>query len=107
MKVINLATVTVDTTAGGVEIFSSAAARIATTEGLNCVVINPSVDISLVDAGGLQISSGIPGAVVGTVANSPFVCPAGIPTEVKHNSGALRAIAGASSTVKIGLGAKP
>ena len=112
MKVVNLATVAVDTTAGGTEIFSSGQARIATSEGMGCIVINPSVDIVLVDAGGLQPSSQIPnlagtgmGAVAGTATNSPFVCPAGVPTVVLHRSGPVRAISTAgTSTVKIGVG---
>ena len=107
MQVVNLATVSVATTAGGTEIFSSAAARIATSEGMNCLVINPSVDIALVDAGGTLPSSNIPGAIEGTVANSPFVCPAGVPTVVLHRGGAVRAIASATSTVKIGVGVAP
>lgn len=102
MKVVNLATVAVDTTAGGTEIFSSAAARIATTEGLEAVVIEPTVDIMLVDAGGLQVTSAIPGAVVGTAANSSLRCVAGVQTTVRHRSGPLRAISSAgTSTVKV------
>ena len=108
MKVVNLATVSVDTTAGGTEIFSAAAARLATSEGMGCIVVNPSVDIALVDAGGLNISSVVPGAVAGTAANSPFVCPAGIPTEIRHRSGPVRAISSSgTSTVKIGVGETP
>lgn len=102
MKVVNLATVSVPTTAGGTEIFSSAAARIATIEGLDAVVINPSTDIALVDSGGLIVTSAIPGAVAGTAANSACLCPAGVPTVVQHRSGALRAIAvTATATVKV------
>lgn len=108
MKIVNLATVAVDTTAGGTEIFSSAAARIATTEGMGCVIVNPSVDIVLVDAGGLLVTSAIPGAVVGTSANGAAVCPAGIPTEIRHKSGPIRAIStSGTSTVKITVGETP
>lgn len=108
MKIVNLATVAVDSTAGGTEIFSAAQARIAVTEGMGCVVINPSVEIVLVDPdSGSQISSKIPGAVVGTAANSPFICPAGTPTVVEHRSGPVRAICATSSTVKIGVGETP
>lgn len=108
MRVVNLATVSVDTTAGGTEVFSSAAARIATTEGMEAIVINPSVDIALVDPGGSQISSAIPGAVVGTYANSPFYCPAGVPTVILHRSGPIRAISSSgTSTVKVGVSEAP
>ena len=108
MKVVNLATVSVDTTAGGTEIFSAAAARIAASEGMGCVIINPSVEIVLVDPGGNLPSSSIPGAVVGTYANSPFTCPAGVPTVVLHRSGPIRAISSSgTSTVKVGVGEAP
>lgn len=115
MQVVNLATVSVATTAGGTEIFSSAQARIATSEGMDSLVLNPSVDIVLVDAGGLQVSSRIPlidgtgqGAVAGTVANSPFVCPAGVPTVIQHRSGAVRGIStSGTATVKVGVGCAP
>lgn len=115
MKVVNLDTVSVPTTAGGTEIFSSAQARIATKEGMECIIVNPSTDIYLVDAGGPQPLSEIPnlantgpGAVVGTAANSPFYCPAGVPTVVLHRSGPVRAIAAtATATVKIGVGEGP
>ena len=102
MKVVNLATVAVDTTAGGTIIFTEAQARIASSEGLEAVVINPSVDIVLVDPGGLQITSAIPGAIVGTAANSALTCPASTPTVVIHRSGPLRAIStSGTSTVKV------
>lgn len=102
MKVVNLATVSVPTTAGGTEIFSSAAAIIATTEGLTAVIIDSSTDICLVDAGGSQVTSQIPGAVVGTAANSAAKIFAGVPYVVTHRSGPLRAIAvTATSTVKV------
>ena len=108
MKVVNLATVSVPTTAGGTEIFSSEQARIATSEGMKSIIVNPSTDIAIVDAGGLLVTSAIPGAVAGTAANSPFVCPAGIPTEIAHRSGPVRAIATAStSTVKVGVAEGP
>lgn len=108
MQVVNLATVSVATTAGGTEIFSSAAARIATSEGMDSLVLNPSVDIVLVDANGSSVSSPIPGAVAGTVANSPFVCPAGVPTVIQHRSGAVRGIStSGTATVKVGVGCAP
>lgn len=107
MQIVNLATVTVDTTAAGSEILSSALATTAMSNGMNCIVINPSVDIVLVDAGGASPNPNIPGAVVGTVANSPFVCPANIPTVVLHRGGAVRGISSGSATVKRGLGMVP
>lgn len=104
MQIVNLATVSVETTAGGTEIFSSSAARIATNEGMTSIILNPSVDIVLVDAGGLQVSSGVPGAVAGTVANSPLVCPAGLPTVIEHRSGPIRGIStSGTSTVKVAV----
>lgn len=108
MKVINIATVPVDTTAGGTEILSVAAAKIATTEGMEAVIIEPSVDIMLVDAGGLQTLSSVPGAIAGTAANSAARCPAGVGTTVMHRSGPLRAISSAGiSTVKITIVGTP
>ena len=108
MQIVNLATVNVATTAGGTEILSSAQARIATTEGLNCVIINPVVNIVLVDNNGLGTSSLVPGAVTGTVANSPIVCPAGVPTVVMHRSGAIRGISTSGTTVtQVALGCAP
>ena len=110
MKVVNLDTVTVATTAGGTEIFSAAQARVATSEGMRYVSVNPTVAISMVDAGGLIVTSQIPnlagtglGAVAGTVANSPLICPAGTTTMIEHRSGPLRAIAASSSTVQIAV----
>lgn len=102
MKVVNLATVAVDTTAGGTEIFTSAQARAATSEGLMAVIIEASVDIALVDPDGLVPSSRIPGAIAGTAANSAAKCTAGNPMVVEHRSGPLRAISTAgTSTVKV------
>ena len=108
MKLVNLATVSVATTAGGTEILSEAAARIASTEGLICAIINPSVDIVLVDAGGLIVTSAVPGAVAGTVANSAVVCAAGVPNIVIHRAGPLRGIStSGTATVKITLAEGP
>lgn len=108
MKVVNFATVAVDTTAGGTELFSSAQARIATSEGMESIFVNPSVDIVLVDAGGTIVSSAIPGAIAGTVANSPLVCPASTSTEIAHKSGPVRAIStSGTATVKIAAGETP
>lgn len=108
MRVVNLPTVAVDTTAGGTEIFSVAAARIATSEGMEAIVVNPSVDIALVAASGSTVSSSVPGAVVGTYANSPFYCPANVATVIMHRSGPVRAISSAgTSTVKVGVAEVP
>ena len=108
MRIVNLATVAVDTTAGGTVILSSDAARTATSEGMEAIVINPSVDIVLVAGAGTDVSSAIPGAVVGTVANSPFTCPAGVPTVVSHRSGPIRAIStSGTSTVKVAVAEAP
>lgn len=108
MQVVNLATVSVTTT--GTVIFTEDQARACTTLGLEAVGINPSVDVVLIDptAGGGAYAN-IPnaagtgqGAVAGTVANSPWVCPVGVCTTVLHRSGALKAIStSGTATVKI------
>ena len=108
MRIVNLATVSVDTTAGGTVIFSADAARIATTEGMEAIVVNPSAEIVLISAAGTGISSSVPGAVVGTAANSPFTCPAGVPTVVLHRAGPVRAIASSTTaTVKVAVAEVP
>lgn len=111
MKVVNLATVAVDATAGGTIIFSEAQARIATTEGMESIFINPSAEVVLVDSDGLNPSSQIPnlagtgnGAVPGTVANSPLTCPANTVSEIAHRSGPVRVIGSGATTVKIAVG---
>lgn len=106
MQIINLAPVVVDNV--GVEILTSAQAKAATTAGLEAVGINPSIDIVLVDDTLSNNPYGIPGAIPGSVANSPWVCPANTVTVVKHRSGPIRAIStGANSTVKTSLGCAP
>lgn len=115
MKVVNFATVSVDTTAGGTVIFSEAQAKVAASEGLMAIGILPSADIYLVDAGGLQVSSLIPnlagtapGAVAGTASNSPWYCPAGVTTTIEHRAGPVRAIsASGTSTVRISAAEGP
>ncbi len=108
MQITNLATVSVDTTAGGTIILTLAQAQSATAAGMNALVINPSVEIALVDSGGSSPASPVTGAVVGTYANSPFICPAGVSTVVQHRSGLVRAISSAgTSTVKVGVGCAP
>ncbi len=117
MQIVNLATVSVATSA--TVIFAAATAKIATTEGMDAIAINPSVDIALVDASGAgAIAAGtaagtnfnavIPGAVAGTVANSPLVCPANVTTIVTHRSGAVVGIStSGTATVKVAVCAVP
>lgn len=108
MKVVNLATVSVVATGNGTLLLTEAQARIATSEGLDSVVVNPSVDIVLVDSGGSVVTSSVPDAIAGTTSNSPFVCPASTPTVISHRSGALRAIStSGTATVKVGLAEVP
>ena len=102
MRIVNLATVSVDTTAGGTVLVSDAQMR--AISGAVCVVINPASDIALVQNAAM---GGASADAIGTGANSPFVCPAGIPTVVSHRSGPLRAIAGATVVVKVGIGCEP
>lgn len=104
MRITNMATVSVPTTAGGTEILSAADANAALALGYIFAVITPSVAIALVDSGGSNTESQVPGAVVGTAANSALVCPAGTTATVSHKGGALRAIGiGSTSTVQISL----
>jgi hypothetical protein len=99
MQILNLATVPVDTTAGGTFILTVDEAKDGVSRGMTCVVVNPSVDIVLVDA------QGTAAATPGTVANSPWVCPAGVPTVINHRSGALKAIStSGTATVKRSIG---
>ena len=99
MQIQNLATVSVGTTAGGTFILTAAEANEGLQKGMTCVVVNPSVDIVLVDALGTSA------AVPGTVANSPWVCPAGVPTIIQHRSGPLKAISTSGiSDVKRSIG---
>ena len=108
MNVNNFATASVVATAGGTEILSSTLATAAATAGMNCIVINPSVDIALVDAGGASPISQLPGAVAGTYANSPLTIFAGVPTTVLHRGGPIRAISSSgTATVKWALGCVP
>jgi hypothetical protein len=102
MQILNLATASVDTTAGGSFVLTAAEATLGVSQGMTCVVVNPSVDIVLVDGGG---TSPAPGGVAGTVANSPWVCPAGVPTVITHRSGPLKAIStSGTATVKRSIG---
>ena len=117
MKIANLATVSVATSA--TVIFAADTAKIATTWGMGAIAINPSVDIVLVNAGGAgAIAAGtasatpdpgpVPGSVAGTVANSPFVCPAGVATIVEHRSGPIVGIStSGTATVKVAVCACP
>lgn len=106
MQVVNFATVSVDTT--GVEILSSAQATAAVTAGMIALAVNPSVDIVIVDASQGSAWANIPNAVAGSVANSPFVCPAGSVTMINHKGGAVRAIStSGTATVKRALSMVP
>ena len=65
--------------------------------GLAAIVVNPSVDIVIVDTG-----------TSGTVAASPFVCAASVPTTIPHRGGILRAIStSGTASVKVGLWCNP
>lgn len=117
MNITNLATVSVTTSA--TVIFAADAARIATTAGMGAIAINPSVDVVLVNAGGAgTIAAGtaagtpdlgpVPSSIAGTVANSPFVCPAGVVTIVTHRSGPIVGIStSGTATVKVAVCAVP
>ena len=94
-RIHNLPAVNVDTTALGTVLITSAQLE-AAPPGVVCVVILPSVDIALVD-----------GTATGTYANSPFYCPAGIPTTMLFTGGPLKAIsASGTASVKVGLGCR-
>jgi len=94
MRIINLATVAATTAAGGTALLTAAQGA---TMGMQCVVVNPSVDIVLVDQ-----------QAVGTVANSPFVCPAGTATTIAHRAGVLNAIStSGTANVKVAIGCDP
>jgi hypothetical protein len=55
------------------------------------VVLQPSVDCYLID-----------GSAAGTIANSPYYCPAGVPKVVAHKCGQLTAIsATGAATMKV------
>ena len=100
MQITNLAAASIPTTAGGTDLVTNA--QMLAVQGAYCIVVNPSVDIALVD------NQGSSAAVPGTVANSPFVCPAGLPTVILHRSGNLKAIStSGTATVKVGIGAAP
>ena len=102
MQIRNLATVSVATTAGGTYILTPQEAAEGMTSGMTYVVVNPDVDIVLVDP------LGTAAAVPGTVANSPLVCPAGSPTTILHRSGPLKAIStSGTATVKRSIGCEP
>ena len=95
MRIVNLATVSVDTTAGGTVLVSDAQMR--AVSGAVGVILNCTVPISIVD-----------GTALGTVANSSAVVPANIPWPIGHRSGPLRAITtGATSTVQVSIACEP
>lgn len=98
MKIVNFAAASVDTTATGTTILSADAARAGLAIGMEYVCINPSVAVTLVDPTGGTAYANIPGAIAGSVANSPFVCPAGVPTMVRHRGGEIRGISSAGTS---------
>lgn len=95
MRVVNLP--------GPITVLAASATTIVTdaqmqaASGAVCVVVEPTVDIMLVDGTG-----------EGTAANSPFRCLAGVQTVISHRSGPLLAIALVTdSTVKVAIGCEP
>lgn len=88
MRRINKTAVTVDTTAGGTNLLTTAE---QSTLNMEYVAVNPSVEVFLVGASG-------------TAANSPEPLPVGVVTYVRHQAGPLKAItASGSSTVKVAI----
>ena len=95
MQITSLATVPVATTAGGTTLVTNDQMNAIT--GAYAIAVNPSVDIVLVDNN-----------AVGTVANSPLVCPASVPTIIDHRFGTLKAIStSGTATVKVAILAGP
>ena len=93
MQIKNYATVSVDTTAGGTVVITDAQMQAARNAlgGVQCLLINPSVDCVVVD-----------GTADGTVANSPATILANTPNVVMHTSGPLRLLStSGTATVKI------
>ena len=79
---INIAVVTVTSAALGTQLFTQAQLDAYGARGnWQGVVLQPSGDCYLVD-----------GTALGTVANSPYYVPAGIPKVVNHKCGQLTAI---------------
>lgn len=100
MQIKNLATASVAATAGGTFILTVDEAN--AQQGMTCLIVNPDVEIALVD------NQGVAAAVPGTFANSPVVCPAGVPTTILHTSGPIKAItASGTATVKRAIGCAP
>lgn len=98
MQLVLLPNVTnVDNTDGGKVLVTDAQMQAAI--GGMCVIVNPSLDIVIVDG-----ATGVNSATL-----SPVICPAGTPTVIDHSSGPLRANAvGASpATVKVAIGCDP
>jgi len=103
MRIVNMATVSVETTAGGTVLVSDAQMR--AVSGAVAVVVTPVSDIYLVQN---MVMGGAAADAAGTAANSPFLCPAGVPTVIAHRSGPLRAItASGSSVTRVGIGCEP
>ena len=97
MQVICMATVSVPTTAGGTPLLTAAQVADGIQRGMTCLIINPSVDIVIVD-----------GTALGTVANGAVVMPAGVATPFDHRSGIPLAIStSGTATVKVTIGCGP
>ena len=92
MRIVNTALVSVLTSTTA--LLTAAQTGIA---DMLCVIVNPSVDIVIVD-----------NQSIGTVANSPLVCPAGAPTIIAHRAGVLKAIStSGTASVKVAIGCNP
>lgn len=99
MQIVNFPVATVTNTIS--PIVTADQANDAIAAGLEYVAINPSIAIALVDPSGGQNWSNVTGSTAGSVANSPFVCAAGVVTMVAHKGGPISGIStGADSTVK-------
>lgn len=94
MRIVSMATASILATGTGSVLVTNDQMR--AVSGAECVIVNPSVDIAIVDG------------VTGTVANSPAVCPANVPTVILHRSGPLLALSSSgTATVKVAIGCAP
>jgi hypothetical protein len=94
-RIYNLPAVSVDTTALGTFLITTAQVE-AAPAGVVCVTILSDVNIALVD-----------GTANGTYANSPFRCWAGVERVMLWSGGPLKAISSAgTATVAVGLGCR-
>ena len=94
MRIVNMDAASILATGTGSVLVTDAEVRAA--EGAVSVFVNPSVAISIVDG------------KVGTVANSPVSCPAGVFTEIAHRAGTLFALSSSgTATVLRAIGCEP